>query len=380
MATRRDTQTPREVFRAITSNNYIDYTVVHSYIDNGGDPNVDLTSFVTAAVSGSYGDDAIVGSIKGSIDRDCLTAGHLSLLHLAVFNLYRKRGTVSTVTKIIGAGADTSVAVVNIRLCGLFSRHTPLQVNKAVTPRDLAVILEPYQRAGSNVMGLVIELLGDAERKAPRKDRCDAYNTLATSNSVPVHKSVPKTLKTLLFSEKFSDVQFKCQDGTTFHAHKNILAAASPYFSTAFEGPWGEQHQDGLWETSNSPAVMKAVLSFIYIGEITSDVMDHQAADMLTVASEYSLPGLWEICEASSADSLSVDNVKIMLQLAKLHDSSLLKRSCLKFCKKKMATVLTNPSVLSLAVEDAELWAEVVAAISPDNGEQPSKKRGRLSL
>jgi hypothetical protein len=52
----------------------------------------------------------------------------------------------------------------------------------------------------------------------------------------------------------------------------------------------------------------------------------------------------------------------------------------LDFCKKNMATVLTNSSVLSLAVEDAELWAEVVAAISPGHGKEPPKKRGRLSL
>ncbi len=74
-------------------------------------------------------------------------------------------------------------------------------------------------------------------------------------------------------------------------------------------------------------------------------------------------------CEAYYARNVSVDNVKIMLQLAHLHGSSLLKRSCFDFAKKNII-VLTHPSVLSLAAEDAGLWAELVtAAISPDNGE-----------
>jgi hypothetical protein len=95
---------------------------------------------------------------------------------------------------------------------------------------------------------------------------------------------------------------------------------------------------------------------------------------MLAVASEYSLLCLRELCEASCARSLSVNNVKIVLQLAHLHDSSPLKRSCFAFVKKNMAKVLTDPSVMSLAVEDAGLWAELSAAISPDNGKENQSK------
>jgi hypothetical protein len=204
------------------------------------------------------------------------------------------------------------------------------------------------------------------------------------SDPVTVPKSVANTWKALLFSEKFSDVKFKCQDGTTFHAHKNVLAAASPYFSAAFEGPWGEQHEGGLWETSNPAPVMKAVLSFIYTGEVMLCVMDQQPEVMFAVVSEYGLLELRELCEACCSRSLSFNNVKSMLQLAHLHGSSALKQSCFDFVQKNMAKVLTDPSVFILASEDAELWAELAAAISPDSGkdntsEGSSKKRGRSS-
>jgi hypothetical protein len=125
------------------------------------------------------------------------------------------------------------------------------------------------------------------------------------------------------------------------------------------------------------------MLSFMYIGTVTPDLMEQQPVEMLTVASEYSLPCLRELCEASCARSLSVDNVKIVLQLAHLHSSLPLKRSCFDFVKKNMAKVLTNPAVLSLAVEDAELWAELATAISPDGGNEnqsnPSSKKRRQS-
>jgi hypothetical protein len=130
---------------------------------------------------------------------------------------------------------------------------------------------------------------------------------------------------------------------------------------------------------------MEAILSFMYVGTVAPDLLEQQPVDILALASEYSLPCLREICEASCARSLSVKNLKIVLQFAHLHSSLPLKRSCFDFVKKNMAKVLTNPSVLSLAVEDAELWAELVAAISPDESQSPfsesaSKKRSRPSF
>jgi hypothetical protein len=51
--------------------------------------------------------------------------------------------------------------------------------------------------------------------------------------TVSALKSVAKTYQKMLFSEKFSDIKFICGDNVTVHAHRNILAGASPYFDTA---------------------------------------------------------------------------------------------------------------------------------------------------
>jgi hypothetical protein len=232
-------------------------------------------------------------------------------------------------------------------------------------------------------MDEVIEVL----QAKPQNDIV-GYNT--TPTSVTVSTSVTETWKALLFSEKFSDIKFQCQDGTVFHAHKCVLAAASPYFSTAFEGPWGEQHEDGLWETSNPPDIMEAILSYIYTGADTpvlQEVMDSQPQVMLAVASEYDLSELEAFCEASCARSLDKDNVKSMLQLAHLYGSTALKQSCFDFVQRNPVMVFINPSMAALATEDAGLWTELTAVISPehdDGGNEyvskgVSNKRRRVS-
>jgi hypothetical protein len=320
MTSRRRAQTPRELCNAIGNNNL---RHVKFFIENGGDPNVDLTSFAPAEIS-APAERCLRVDITAL--EDSLPEGVISPLHIAVCNCYTRESSDSAleiflaleiVKNLIDAGADASVAVANFWLnrCTRWGCTTSrIEVRTAVTPCDLArLIQQKFSPRFTALFDGLIVLLG----KAAPKDRC-TYKTLA---SLTVPKSVTETWKALLFSEKFSDVKFKCQDGTTFHAHKNILAAASPYFSAAFEGPWGEQHQDGLWETSNSPAVMKAVLSFMYIGEVTPDVVEQQSVEMLAVASEYDLSELQNLCEASCARSLDNDNVKSVLQLAHLHGS-----------------------------------------------------------
>jgi hypothetical protein len=96
-------------------------------------------------------------------------------------------------------------------------------------------------------MNEVIEVL-----HAEPYDDTLGYSNNTTPLSVTASKSVTETWKALLFSEKCSDIKFQCQDGTVFHAHKNILAAASPYFSTAFEGPWGGAHGRTLGDVQSS--------------------------------------------------------------------------------------------------------------------------------
>jgi hypothetical protein len=388
--------------------------LVKSYLESGQDPDVDLSPAIMSVAdlkslerSGiletrNNAERCFVDKVIFVNERD--NTGPVSPLHVAVVQCFctalesaEVRDSAMNILKaFIDSGADKSVATWHIMLC---FRDSPmwswlLISNAVLTPCGLAAYLKKQVCTLANdeivnlrrkVMNEVIEVL----QAEPQNDTSGyPYNTAPLS--VTVSRSVTETWKALLFSEKFSDIKFQCQDGTVFHAHKNVLVAASPYFSTAFEGPWGEQHEDGLWETSNPPDIMEAILSYIYTGAVTpvlQEVMNGQPQVMLAVASEYDLSELQALCEASCARSIDNDNVKSMLQLAHLYGTPALKQSCFDFVQKHMATVLTNPSMAALATEDAGLWTELTAAIcpEPDDGgdeyvsEGASNKRRRVS-
>lgn len=78
----------------------------------------------------------------------------------------------------------------------------------------------------------------------------------------------------MLLNEDFSDMRFVCEGGEEFPAHKAVLAAASDYFKTLFSGRWKTTAVDGKLETRNPPHIVKAMLSFIYTGSISDDLLD----------------------------------------------------------------------------------------------------------
>jgi hypothetical protein len=360
------------LYYAIMTNTEV---LVESYLESGEDPSVDLSPAVPTLnnILELETDDEL-----GMLDRHILLAHHsfsrsssVSPLHVAVVQCYKtalnsetRRSAMNILKTLLEAGAKTSIkATCNLVVCHKSWLSLTKGTIAPMIPCALAEFLKEDNfnqedgRLRRHTLDEVIQLLQAASSKT--------YFAYSTPPSVTLPLSVSKTWKTLLFSEKFSDVKFKCQDGTTFHAHRNILAAASPYFSTAFEGPWGKQDENGLWETSNPPCVMEAALSFIYTGEVPPGHLDEQPEVMLAVSSEYDLTELRALSEASYARSLDSDNVKRMLQISHLYGSSALKRSCFDFVVKNMAKVLRNPSMASLATEDAELWVELAAVLFP---------------
>ena len=112
---------------------------------------------------------------------------------------------------------------------------------------------------------------------------------------------------------------------------------------------------------------MRIVLTFIYTGTVSCLQLDADALGALSVACEYELSGLIHLCEESIIRQLTETTVKDALQFAHLHGRSELKQSCFEFVEENCAKVLMHPSMMSLATEDTELWAELGKAITPDD-------------
>jgi hypothetical protein len=178
-----------------------------------------------------------------------------------------------------------------------------------------------------------------------------------------------KTYKSLLFSQDQSDVKFVCRDGVEIPAHKAILAAASPYFASAFAGPWSENGHRGEWMTSHSSFVIKALLAFVYTGEVRG--IQQHLMPILAVAGEFDILPLVEFASlhciesiARCVNDINVAKLKDILQLAHLHEIEDLKMACFEFARMNAAKVLTNPEIMSLPNDDEVLWNELRLAIT----------------
>lgn len=73
-------------------------------------------------------------------------------------------------------------------------------------------------------------------------------------------------LHSLFLSKDFSDIKVII-DGQVFHAHKNVLAAACPYFYAMLAGELMEKSQSEIVVNGVSPEIFGILLEFIYTGK-----------------------------------------------------------------------------------------------------------------
>ncbi|KAL3897369.1 MAG: hypothetical protein SGARI_006936 [Bacillariaceae sp.] len=173
----------------------------------------------------------------------------------------------------------------------------------------------------------------------------------------------------LLFSETQSDctIVFKTGEKSgkkmTLHAHRNILAASSPYFKRYFEGAadgsWGGDV--GVFETTNSMDVMKSVLSYMYVGELpTKEELAESAVDLLDVANQYEMQELAEYAASIIEQALCLDNVtEVFLDL---------KLACGAFIHASASHAMFDDRVLALRDEQPDLWKDLQGFVAKAAG------------
>jgi len=251
-------------------------------------------------------------------------------------------------------------------------------------------------------MAMVVSKLSDAGRKAG--------NLRPTMSQVP--KSTHDMWCGMLLNKRLSDCTFRCQaDGgeeVTLPAHKVVLAAASPYFDALVSGRWGT---DGCITTTTDPAVLRAVLTFVYTGvlleppqadveteakaeeaeaaaekasglaaegdsvgsaawaslkdeRLAREAAQAWALQLLAVAAEYSLVSLQQLCEQRCIQTVSAGSVQALMEKAHLLGCFRLKQACFAFVRQNsIVDMLTAPEILTMAAESPALYVEMVEAI-----------------
>ena len=169
----------------------------------------------------------------------------------------------------------------------------------------------------------------------------------------------PEILRSMVFSEDLSDIHFHCPDGTILHAHKAVLSATSSYFKTAFDGPWNDEHPDGVWKTTNPANFMKIILRFLYACVPNVEEIEYDSLALLSLAHEYGLSEFVQLIESIIKINIDVTNVREIIHAAVLYNRSELKQFCFDYIKSDPLRMVTDQAVMQLGFEDKELWSEL---------------------
>lgn len=126
-----------------------------------------------------------------------------------------------------------------------------------------------------------------------------------------------------------ADVSVNTSEGT-LRAHKAILAASSPVFSSMFVHNLREKESSTIDIEDMSQESCIALLSYLYGTIKQEDFWKHRLA-LLGAANKYDIVNLKDSCEESLLEDINSGNVLERLQEAWLYQLNKLKKGCLVY-------------------------------------------------
>ena len=152
---------------------------------------------------------------------------------------------------------------------------------------------------------------------------------------------------------RFCDVVFHVSS-KAFPAHRNILAATSPYFSSIFNAM--NVTKEHVTVPCQNPEVMEQLLRFVYLGKATIDQII--VFDLLRLSSTYLLHYLKGCCKDYLQANLNLTNCLTVYEYADryvLHD---LKQLAEDYIKKNITFIVVGSELLKYSFEQIAsfLW------------------------
>jgi len=287
--------------------------------------------------------------IRGLIDRGAEVSAKDSYgtdaLMYAAWN-----GHIPAATLLLDRGADVNArendgqnalmfAAKNDKLdCAVFllTRGFDLDAtgNNGQTALDLYCI-----GPGKNLTNEVKEQRREVMRAAFTKAKLDrAQQEIATlRKEVAIFRRPAHVCASMLFSEDFSDVALEVVGGERIPAHRNILAASSECLGALLKGQWAES-ASGVVRMEQSAMAVKALLRFLYTGEVDEAALVSDLGGVLELAALHGQDELVSFCEQHALQSLTVRTVVTKLVAAHLHKLTVLKAACIALIKSDMRT------------------------------------------
>ncbi|KAI2501083.1 hypothetical protein MHU86_13374 [Fragilaria crotonensis] len=371
-ATKAARTSPCDLHDAILANSQ---SVVELYLErNGADPNRSPRLPPVAVVSSAETERAKdLHRTLGRVFRRC-QGGTIHPLHVAVCNAYHhcsfgRDQALGIVKALLRAGACTKALSSGMVYCKI-GTHASVTIATPKTADKVALFLKRFplpnhERECCHMMDEVATLI--LQEAASH----DLQSLLQHENDgiSLANLSIQTTYHRLLYDTTFTDITFQCPDGDV-DAHRCVLASATPYFRTAFQGPWKDS-QSRVWNTANSVSTMRSILKYMYTGQVDDYTCMHT---ILSVASEYQLESLEEHCEDRLVEFLSIDTIQEALELSHLHHLTKLQEKCFEFIYENATTVLVRPEMMSLSIQIPELWKDLLSGMEAFRSNK--RKRG----
>ncbi|XP_051186139.1 BTB/POZ and MATH domain-containing protein 2-like [Lolium perenne] len=163
--------------------------------------------------------------------------------------------------------------------------------------------------------------------------------------------------------------------GETFWAHRRFLAAQSSVFAALFTGPMRENTAPSIRIDDMEPLVFKAMLDFIYTGNLVPPAEDHEGDNqiamtqhLLVAADRYDLQRLKSTCAEKLRAYIDMSTVATTLDLAQRHRCHELKDACFDFLaqtKGNLKAILKSDGFEQLITDYPLVIVELLARVAP---------------
>ena len=158
----------------------------------------------------------------------------------------------------------------------------------------------------------------------------------------------------------------------TFHCHKAILGAKSPFFKAAFVHNMKEKATGKITiDSAIEAGTVNDMLTHIYGGKIEN--MEEKCGKLLAASDQYDLKHLKRHCEELLCRTLNITNCLDLLILADLHSTDILKPHVIRFVVENSREIVTQENWKEKLMTFPDVFADVFSELAS----QPQKKKSK---
>lgn len=148
------------------------------------------------------------------------------------------------------------------------------------------------------------------------------------------------------------DVILKTEDGFTINVHRNVLAAACPYFQTMFTGHLVESSKDQVVLKGIDGKALEAIIQFVYTSAIC--INDDNVENLLSAASVFQLLEVINVCSEFLKEQLHPSNCLGIANIADRFACEELLNEASKFTVKNFNQVVKYEEFKRLSLEEVK--------------------------